>query len=132
MRAAIPTLLFLTACATSSAGAPPVKEPPPPDEGFVTGQVEGKLDGVTQARLELVKQCYQDQLRFDPKLSGQVVIHWIIDGTGHVPSTDVESNTTNNDALAACIRGLVAGWSFPRPYGGHVEVSFPFVFSPPP
>jgi TonB family protein len=79
-------------------------------------------------RLVKIKACYETELASNPALAGQVVIHWTIDPSGHVPGADVESNSTGNAALAECMRGVISGWSFPPPDGGPVEVSFPFVF----
>ena len=40
----------------------------------------------------------------------------------------VASGSMQGSGVADCVRALIEGWRFPKPVGGSVEVTFPFVF----
>lgn len=95
--------------------------------------VDGELDpGVVakevKRRLGAVKACYERALKRNPALSGKIVVFWTITPEGTVSGITVESDTMGDPEVAQCIKQNISGWRFPRPSGGSVEVSFPFVF----
>jgi hypothetical protein len=81
-----------------------------------------------RSRLAQIRVCYEVVLRRDVNVSGKIVVHWTINLGGSAESVSIESDTTNDIELRECIRDLIAGWKFPPPQGGTVEISFPFVF----
>jgi len=95
--------------------------------------VDGELDpGVVskevKRRIGAIKACYERALKRNPALSGKVVLYWTITEAGTVSSIDVEQDTLNDSEVTNCIKTLVKGWRFPRPAGGSVDVSYPFLF----
>jgi hypothetical protein len=81
-----------------------------------------------RSQLPRVKECWTRSLRTTPTLAGKVVLHWTIDADGLPFDISVESNTMQASPVPDCIRALIEAWRFPKPSGGHVEISFPFVF----
>ena len=75
-----------------------------------------------------VKACYEWALKTTPTLAGKIVMHWTIDTDGAPRSIDVESNSMQPSPVPGCLQALIAEWQFPKPVGGNIEVSFPFVF----
>jgi hypothetical protein len=95
--------------------------------------VDGELDpGLVskevKRRIGAIKSCYERALKRNPTLSGKIVLYWTITEAGTIASVDVEQDTLNDAEVTNCIKALVKGWRFPRPAGGSVDVSFPFVF----
>ncbi len=84
---------------------------------------------VVKANWYQIKYCYESQLRHNPKLSGKIVVQWIIAGNGFVQSAVVISSTMNNSRVENCITRRILRWKFPQPQGGGiVRVKYPFVF----
>ncbi len=76
-----------------------------------------------------IKFCYERQLRRNPKLSGKIVVRWIIAGSGNVQSANVVQTTMNNERVENCIVRRILRWKFPQPKGGGiVQVNYPFLF----
>ena len=95
--------------------------------------VDGDLDPNVVAkevkrRLGAVKVCYERALKRNPALSGKIVVVWTITPEGTVTGIDVGNDTLGDPEVGQCIKKTISGWRFPRPSGGSVEVSFPFVF----
>jgi len=65
-----------------------------------------------------------------PEASGAVVIDFTIGEQGTVTKSTVASSDMKDAAAPACMSEAIAGWLFPRPDGGSVEVSYPFVLEP--
>ena len=53
------------------------------------------------------RQCYQDQLRHNPGLSGQVEVIFDVTGGGRVSGVTTMANSTGNAALGACLEGVM-------------------------
>ena len=75
-----------------------------------------------------IKFCYERQLRKNPRLSGKVVVRWIIGLDGRVQTANVIRTTLKNELVENCIVRRVVRWKFPRPRGGLLIVTFPFYF----
>jgi len=95
--------------------------------------VDGELDPNVVAkevrrRLGAVKGCYEKALKRNPSLGGKIVLYWTITAAGTVADVDVEADTLGDPEVTSCITKFVQRWRFPRPSGGSVDVSFPFVF----
>lgn len=102
-----------------------------PTESFGTGDLDLKaVTQVVRRRTSAVKGCYEKQLKRTPDLAGKVKIQFTILESGRVSEVEVRENTTGNDDVGQCIIARVKRWRFPKPQGGSVTVSFPFVFAP--
>jgi hypothetical protein len=95
--------------------------------------VDGELDpGVVakevKRRIGAIKACYDRALKRNPNLSGKIVLFWTITAEGTVSALDIEQDSLGDSEVTSCIKTLVKNWRFPRPSGGSVDVSYPFVF----
>ena len=57
-------------------------------------------------------------------------MHWTIDADGVPRNVVVESNSMQPSDVPGCLEALIEEWRFPKPAGGPMELSFPFVFNP--
>ncbi len=102
-----------------------------PSEAFGTGVLSpNAITKVVKRRAGAVKSCYERQLKRNPKLKGKVVVQFEILQSGRVGKTKIVKNTTRDPAVGDCIKKQVKRWRFPKPDGGSVTVSFPFLFAP--
>ncbi len=75
------------------------------------------------------RACYQQALARSPQLGGRFLVRFVIGRDGKV--TNANANGSLGDAaLSRCLVRAISAVSFPRPTGGIVTVSYPFVFSP--
>jgi hypothetical protein len=136
-------LVAVVACAASPRPAPatPPQSAPRPNPSAASQPpkrataVDGELDpgmvaGYVRSQLPRVKDCYERSLRTSPTLFGKIAMRWTVDADGVPRQVGVESNTMPPSAVPGCLQTLIEGWRFPKPPGGSVEVSFPFVFQP--
>lgn len=87
------------------------------------------IRGVIQQHIGEVKQCYLGQLQQNKDLAGRVLVYFVIGTDGHVKESHIQESSLNSPACEKCIAGTVQGWQFPKPQGGKVEVSYPFVLA---
>ncbi len=98
-------------------------------------EVDGTLDSdaiarVVRARIRMVQDCYERELKRNPQLSGKIEIEFTIGENGTVEDARVSNNRMGSDGVGACIVGRIRRWRFPRPKGGSVTVNYPFIFTP--
>jgi hypothetical protein len=96
---------------------------------------EGKLDQdlvrrVVRAHFPETRECYAAVLASDAEASGVVGIDFTIGTDGEVSDAVVFADDFANAALQTCMRETVLRWKFPRPEGGPVVISYPFLFVP--
>jgi hypothetical protein len=104
----------------------------------VSNQVamEGGLDryviNATIAKyLSQVRRCYEDQLKYNPNLEGQVHVNFEIAGTGMLNFSRVTRSTLGDTTVEKCITTKMMSWKFPEPKGGvNVNVNYPFLLRP--
>jgi hypothetical protein len=78
-----------------------------------------------------MKDCYEWSLKTTPTLAGRIVIDWTIDPQGTPQDIRIESNSMPPSPVPSCLEALILEeWHFPKPTGGDVHVSFPFVLPP--
>jgi hypothetical protein len=98
--------------------------------------LEGGLDrAVIQATIakyiSQVRACYEDGLRNNPGISGQVTMAFEIAATGTLNYARVGKSTLGNAPVESCISARMMGWQFPKPLGGvSVKVNYPFLLRP--
>ncbi len=102
---------------------------------FGRPEIDGAMDQksvvkVVRRRSRAIKRCYEKALKADPNLKGKVTVDWIINMRGRVENAEISSDTVHNAAMSQCILKVVRRMRFPKPDGGPVPVSYPFVFSP--
>ena len=80
-----------------------------------------------QRHLGDLQQCYDQRLRLNPALSGEVVVHWMIAPSGEVVEQCVSGDTLGDPEVVACVNALVKTSRYPVS-SAPFEVSIPFVF----
>ena len=76
------------------------------------------------------RQCYENGLLRNPRLSGRVTVRFVIDHSGRVTSPADDGSELPDAAVVACVVHALGELSFPQPEGGLVSVVYPFVFNP--
>ncbi|NDD90531.1 TonB family protein [bacterium] len=103
----------------------------PEGSGF---EVSGGLDRETVRRITMsyrgkLRACYERAQLSQPRLAGQVVIHYEISGKGAVLTASIKASDTNSSMLDSCLLEMVRQMMFPEaPSGANTLVSFPFTF----
>ena len=101
-----------------------------PSNTFGTGKMDrSEIARVVRLRIKFVKGCYERALKKDPTLRGKVVVQFTIGEVGRVTKSKIASSTMQSATVGSCILARIASWRFPKPEGGSVTVSFPFVFT---
>jgi len=98
-----------------------------------TARVNGYLSAeqinrVVRANQAAIRYCYEVQVQRQPNLRGRVEINWRIDLSGRVTTARVARSSLGSGAVEGCIVRQVRRWRFPRPDGGEVNVTYPFIF----
>ncbi len=98
--------------------------------------LEGGLDrAVIQATIakyiSQVRACYEDGLRQQPGLSGQVGVNFEIGPNGMLNYSRVGKSSLGHPGVESCITTRMMKWQFPKPLGGvNVKVNYPFLLRP--
>lgn len=97
-------------------------------------QSQGSIDRnavlkVINSHINEVQYCYEKNLLKDPSLKGKVSVEWTIGGSGSVTRVRQKTSTLRSPQVSSCIIQAIKRWRFPKPTGGNVTISFPFVFS---
>ncbi len=102
-----------------------------PTETFGTGALDGKaISKVVNRRKRSVQGCYEKELKRSPDLAGKVKVQFTVLESGRVGDVNLLEDTIGNGAVGKCIVRQVKRWRFPKPDGGSVTVTFPFIFAP--
>jgi TonB family protein len=117
------------ACSGNATQTASTDEDPPP------ATLQGKLApeavvGVIKEHINEIKGCYERELVRQPRLGGKVVVKFTIAATGAVVASVLENSTMRAPVVESCVVKAVTRWRFPKPEGGMVSVSYPFVFTP--
>ncbi len=97
-------------------------------------EVEGTLDQagvvkIVKQNSAAIQRCYEKALKTNPQLKGKVAVTWMINQDGRAEMVEITEDTMKDADVAACIKGVVSRWRFPKPESP-ASVTFPFVFSP--
>lgn len=121
---AVAVLSFLSSEFFAEAG-------PQGEEASAKGTLDKALiRQVVRQHLGEVQQCYKAQLQTNKDLAGRLTVRFTIDPGGKVVESRIEATSLGSPACEKCIADAVRGWEFPRPSGGKVVVSYPFVLAP--
>lgn len=78
-----------------------------------------------------LQRCYEGRLREAPGLKGAVSIHAHITPQGVVDGQCITDDTMQDPVIAKCVNDTIAMGRYPAGHPETVDVTFPFVFSPP-
>ncbi len=87
-----------------------------------------QINRVVRANQAAVRYCYEVEVQRQPNLRGRIEINWRINLQGAVTSARVARSSMSNARVEGCIVRQVRNWRFPRPDGGEVTVTYPFIF----
>ncbi len=116
---------------------------PPQSEAVATTPVKksagkpgmGELDQavikkVINGNLGRFKYCYERELGPSPSLKGKVVVKFTISPSGTVSKASIASSSLGSKNVEGCVLKVAKKLRFPKPKGGSVVVSYPFMFAP--
>jgi hypothetical protein len=89
----------------------------------------GAIQKVVNSHLYQVQGCYERQLAANPTLGGKATFQWVINTSGGVSGVRIAQSSIASVEVMSCIQGAISRWSFPKPEGGSVTVTYPFAFS---
>lgn len=92
--------------------------------GFLSKE---QIDRVVRANQAAIKYCFEAEMQHQPKLEGAVHMNWRIDLQGKVASVRVAKSTLGNARVEGCMARQIKRWVFPKPDGGEVDVTYPFL-----
>ena len=84
---------------------------------------------VVRKHLREIQYCYEKNLLLNPKLSGKISMEWTIATSGLVSIVKTKINTMQSPVVAMCVSAKIKAWKFPKPKGGIVVVTYPFIFN---
>jgi len=94
------------------------------------GHLDPKLVGqVLNAESKNFGHCYGIGLGHDQKLSGKVMVSFVIQPDGHVTHATVDDNTLGDCAVTRCLTKHLRKLSFPPPDGGPYQAARLFDFT---
>lgn len=76
-----------------------------------------------------VKHCYELELEKNNNLAGRVMVFFKISAEGKVTESKIDQTTLRNETAEKCIADAVRTWEFPKPKGGVVAVTYPFILA---
>lgn len=95
----------------------------------ITGSLSrGQVLAVINRHMARIQQCYERGLTRNPTLAGMVSFTWEIKTDGRVSKLRQNSSTLGDIPVSNCISKVIGRMRFPRPKGGSVTITFPFIF----
>jgi TonB family protein len=90
---------------------------------------QAAIGRIVTRETQRLKRVYEDWLKRDPQLSGNLTVKFTILPTGAVSNVSIVKSSTNNGDFDDAILRYIKRWQFPAVEGaGPVEVVYPFVF----
>ena len=97
------------------------------DEGLDRSQIQATI----MRYLSQVRACYEEGLKRNQALIGQVTMNFEVNGGGNLNYSRVGRSSLNDRPVEDCISQKMMNWKFPQPRGGvNVKVSYPFMLRP--
>ncbi len=88
-----------------------------------------EIQKVVNKGLGQIQFCYEKELLKNTSLSGKVVFEWHIAPSGKVSIVKTNTATLKSNAAVQCMISKIKRWKFPKPRGGSVIVTYPFIFN---
>lgn len=122
--------------ATSSTTVVPTTESRV-DAGVNRGPEPGRsvrdIQAIVLARRDAARACYDDELKANPGIEGNVDITWVIDPKGDATEVgfDATTSTIHDDKVWKCIAAIIQKIKFaPSAKGFQTKTHYPFNFHP--
>jgi TonB family protein len=118
---------------TPSSAAPnaaaPNADAPNADAPTIMGNLPQEvITRVVRQHAKKTRDCYEQGLSNNPKLSGRVNVRFAIHASGHVMMASSKDSTLGDAEVERCVVEVFRGMSFPRSEGGTVAVTYPVDF----
>lgn len=84
------------------------------------------IQRIVRTHRSRIRHCYEIALRESADVTGRVTVGFVIAPQGNVQSAETRANTTQSEALARCILGVVQRISFPQA-DGITACTYPFL-----
>ncbi len=91
---------------------------------------QARLASFVKARMGLIKACYENALKRNPRLKGKIAIRFTILETGGLADVAPVVDAVGSPEVAACIVATMRSWRTQFRPSGPVTVEYPFVFQP--
>jgi hypothetical protein len=137
----IPAELRPLSAASAPGGAPAVSASPTPPAAPSASAANPANVGprtppprvvqlILRQRYRQFRSCYQEGLKRDPLLSGQVSMHFVIETNGKTSQVQARDVSLPDVSAVECLVKAFSETRFPKPSGGTVTVTYPISFSP--
>jgi TonB family protein len=116
----------------ASSGEVHISTQPPEMKSESGGAVAGKscIQEAINRESHRIKRVYENWLKRDPSLSGQLKVRFVITSSGTVSEVSVVNSTTSSAEFDENIVRYIKRWDFSScGTGESIEIVFPFVFS---
>ncbi|MEM7610043.1 MAG: AgmX/PglI C-terminal domain-containing protein, partial [Myxococcota bacterium] len=88
-----------------------------------------EVQRVINGKVGRIQRCYERALLSNASLAGRIAFSWTIRPNGRVGGVRQASSTLGNAGVSNCVAGVIRSMRFPRPQGGAVQITYPFMFS---
>ena len=117
----------------ASSGAPAVGGVETPKKGSEPGRTREDIQAIVVARRDEARACYDEGLKKNPSIEGDLDIAWKIDPEGNVtdPGVDSTKSTIRDEGVANCIIAIIKRVKFAKSAKGfETKAHYPFNFHP--
>ena len=104
----------------------PTREPIECNGVLQASEIRGVINGAPRKQ---VQTCYEQRLKDNNLLQGQMTVLLTIGLTGSVRNVQI-SGSLRDSQVYSCVRRVARTWKFPRPEGGCVRTAVPFTMTP--
>jgi hypothetical protein len=119
--------------AAGAPGTPAPKADDPPKKGAEPGRGREDIQAIVVARRDEARACYDEGLKKNPSIEGDLDITWKIDPEGNVVDAGVDQSksTIHDEAVSGCIIAILKKVKFAKSAKGfETKAHYPFNFHP--
>lgn len=116
------TNLFHNAMYSSGTPSSPTQAKPKPTVPFE------RVELVLNDHKAEIKTCYNEALRQNANLQGEMVLTWKISEAGTASEFHISKPNLADKVLEACLASQLTKWEFPKAQNGEAEVNFEIIF----
>ena len=98
-------------------------EEPTPTESYGSS-----ANAVFERRKYEIRDCWENEIRYDNDLSGTMRIRWTIGKRGFVDSVESPDWNIASARVIQCIKGRIRSWVFDPPPGGSYTMGYDYTF----
>jgi hypothetical protein len=77
-----------------------------------------------------VRECYEEGLRRNPSLRGQIAVRFVVEPDGKATNITKSASNLRDDDVVRCVLSTFGSLDFPNPTGAAVTVTYPIDFRP--